>query len=156
MLCGCATLAWRNTGWLTILLVSILTVSTGYHPYFLKFCRLRIYCSSSHNDFPFALDSWTQVPNRAINNFYDDKNGRLCYPISYGRPRSTWTVNIFEWTGLIYSEAVRNAVRKTSRGHCFQPSRMMMMMMMIPDLVYGRWRAGRFAAHRFVCNGHKS
>ena len=29
------------------------------------------------------------------------------------RHRTTWTANIFEWTSLIYSEAVRNAERRT-------------------------------------------
>ena len=38
-----------------------------------------------------------------------EKEGRR----SRGRPRTTWTVNIFQWTGLIYSEAVRNAERRT-------------------------------------------
>ena len=32
---------------------------------------------------------------------------------SRGRPMATWTVNMFERTGLIYSEAVRNSERRT-------------------------------------------
>ena len=39
--------------------------------------------------------------------------GQLDGRRSRGRPRTTWTVNMFEWTGLIYSEAVRNAERRT-------------------------------------------
>ena len=42
------------------------------------------------------------------------------------RPRTTWTMNISEWTGLTYNEAVRKTETKTDSkqmgGHCLQPS----------------------------------
>ena len=61
--------------------------------------------------------------------------GQLEGQKSRGRPRTTWTVNISERTGLIYSEAVRNAERRIEG---LQPSRrgrytMMIMMCFSPQ-----------------------
>ena len=39
--------------------------------------------------------------------------GHLGGRTARGRPKTTWTINIFKWTGLIYSKAVRDAVCKT-------------------------------------------